>query len=413
MRARHAFALAAAVSAAIAIAASCAVPGFDLVDGAAAGAGGSAGSGGTATGVGNGGAGACQSAEPPLGPDHTDPGSEIEIVVAVRSIDFGEDFVEENGPGVGYDLDAKCTCHGDQPSCTAVGSAPEECDGTNGRDNAVARLFANLSTYEPDSFNSQSHSMDADMGNWTLLIRVTGYNGGANDEEVTVSLYPSPGLDHTPCAGDLVPLWDGSDRWPVEAYALGQGAGGQMSTGGAGGAGVGGAGGCDPDGLGYDLNLPRYVSELAYVTEHTLVANLPEAGIALSDSGGTVFLLRLVGGFISAALESTADGWFMHDGLLTGRWATADFFAALSRVSIQDEPICRDSQIYGPLKGIVCNYVDIHAQISAPAAPCDAMSFGMGFEAEPAQLGAVVDTESSTAPSCAPDNDPAGDSCDE
>jgi hypothetical protein len=398
-----------AAGAATAIVSSCAVAGFDLVDGVPLG--GAGGVGGTQTGGGDGGEGACQNAEPPLAPDGTDPGSDVDFVVAVRSIDFGEDFDEDVGPAIGYDLDAKCTCLGDMPSCATVGSAPEDCDGPNGRDNAVARLFDNLSLFEPNAFDSQHHSADADMGNWTLLIRVMGYSGGANDEEVTVAVYPSPGLDQTPCAPDMTPAWNGADVWPVEALAIEGGTGGgSAGTGGAGGAG--GSGGCDPSGEPLDVDQPRFVSQVAYVSDHVLVANLPEAGITLA-ADGTPVTLRLVGGFLTARLEMTATGWFMHEGVLTGRWALADFFGVVGKFTANGEPICTDSQLYGPVKEIVCNYADIHSGVSGSAAPCDAMSFGMGFEAEPALLGVIVDTGGGEGNVCPPGTDPAGDSCEE
>ena len=91
---------------AVSVAGSCAVPGFDLVDAAAAGPGGGGGTGTAGSGA-TGGSGACDNAEPPLAPTVTDPGTDVDFVAAVRTLDFGEDLEPAVGPEVGYDLDAR------------------------------------------------------------------------------------------------------------------------------------------------------------------------------------------------------------------------------------------------------------------------------------------------------------------
>lgn len=413
----------------VSLAASCAVPGFELVDTLPS----SGGAGGTGAGNPNGGSAACDNVEPPLAPTTTDPGSDVDFVVAVRTLDFGEDFDTAEGPIVGYDLDARCTCLGDEPSCGTVGNEPEDCDGPGGRDNAVARLFDNLSLFEPQSFNSQYHSAQANMGDLGLLFRVMRWNGAANDEDVTLAIYTSPGIDQNPCApGVTMPAWDGSDVWPVDSFAVNTGggggapggaggmggAGGLGGAGGSGGAGggpaggmggTGGAGGCGEP--GFDVDDPVFVSEFGYVSEGVLVANLPEAGITLGVDNETI-TLRLLGGFVTARIEESGGGYFLRSAIMTGRWRLADFFGILGTIRTNDEPICKDHPLYGPVKEIVCNYADIHAGVSGSATPCDAMSFGMAFEAEPAQLGVVVAPDvGGGGPSCAPDLDPDGDDC--
>ncbi len=402
----------AAAVCAVSLAVSCAIPGFELAD--ATSGPGSGGGGGAGAGGGDGGAGACQSIEPPLAPNHTDPGTDVDFVVAVRTLDFGEDFDPDQGPVVGYDLDARCTCLGGTPSCATVGNQPVDCDGPRGRDNAVARLFDNLGLFEPESFNSQYHSAAANMGSFGLLFRVMGYNGGQNDQDVTLAIYTSSGMDADPCASGEPPAWDGSDHWPVDALSVATGGagGGGPGGGGAGGSlGGGGAGGCDASAPGYDVDDPIFVSQFGYVTEGILVANLPTAGIALQADDQTI-ALNLVGGFVTARIEQTANGYFLRSGVLTGRWRLADFFGFIGSFSASGQQICKDSALYGPIKEIVCNYADIHAEISGTAAPCDAMSFGMGFEAEPANLGNVIDTSGGNGgTSCTPEQDPAGDDC--
>ena len=87
-------------------------------------------------------------------------------------------------------------------------------------------------------------------------------------------------------------------------------------------------------------------------------------------------------------------------------------FAIVGRIESNDMPICKDNPLYGPIKSVLCNFPDITSSVTGAAAPCDALSFGMGFEAEAAQLGIVVEPDPDTGPTCPPEQDPAGDTCD-
>ena len=57
------------------------------------------------------GGGSCGSARWPAPPAMSDGNDNIDFVVAVRMIDFGEADLSD-GPRIGYDLDATCTCGG-------------------------------------------------------------------------------------------------------------------------------------------------------------------------------------------------------------------------------------------------------------------------------------------------------------
>lgn len=408
-----AFALLGGVSAALVVAASCAVPGFELVDGvggAGTGMGGSGATsaGGSGQGGGTGGAGLCGSVQPSLPPDESDPGpDDVDLVVAVRSLDFGEDHETDVGPAVGYDLDKECTCLGGNPTCQTVGAMPNDCDGPGGRDNAVARLFKEFTLFEPDSFDSQFQSAKANDGEFSILVRVRDYNGQPNDDAVTVIVYSSPGLDSDPCLPSQVAQWDGTDAFPVDALVLNEPGAGGMGTGGAGG----GCGAAGPGAPGYDVDDPKFVSQQAFVSDGVLVANLPASALVFSSSSGAV-TIDLVGGFLTGDLQMEANGWALRNGVLTGRWTLEALFAIVGRIESNDMPICKDNPLYGPIKSVLCNFPDITSSVTGAAAPCDALSFGMGFEAEAAQLGIVVEPDPDTGPTCPPEQDPAGDTCD-
>jgi hypothetical protein len=401
------FALAVFGSASL-VAASCAIPGFDQVTGSAGGTatGGSGATGGGGAGSGGqGGSGACGSLQPPLPPAESDPGTDdVDFVVALRTLDFGESLDAAEGPTVGYDLDKECTCLGGNPTCQAPGSMPVDCDGPGGRDNAVARLFQNLGLFEPETFTSEYQSGKADAGDFSILFRVSDYNGQPNDTAVTLAVYTSPGIDKDPCFPAAVANWDGNDAWPIDAVTLnGMGSGG--------GGGMGGSMGCGGADPGFDVDDPKYVSQQAYVVDNVLVADLPNSSLVFTNNDSAT-VINLVAGFLTGTIEQDANGRAIRNGVLTGRWRVADIFAILPTIENNNEPICKDSDLFGPVKSILCNYPDITGSVAGAAAPCDALSFGMGFDAEAATLGAPVPGGGESTNTCPPGQDPSDETCD-
>jgi len=222
-----------------------------------------------------------------------------------------------------------------------------------------------------------------------------------------VSLHPSPGIDKDPCLPpNPVPQWDGTDQWPVDAMSV-QGPGGS----GSGGGGVGGCGAAGPGAPGYDIDDPLFFDQNAYVNDGVLVAALPKAGLVFVGNDSLVEL-TLVAGYVTATIAGDGtSGWSLTNGLLVGRWKLEDFFAAVRTMTSGGDPLCTDSNVYQMLKTAVCTFPDIHSELSPPTDPCDAISFGMGFEAEPAQLGFVFKGEIVNIDPCSPATDPANDSC--
>jgi len=383
------------------LAASCFVGSYELVDAASAGSGGGLPPDGSP-----GGTGGCHHATWPSPPASSDPGTDVDLVFAVRKIDFGETALQ-NGPAVGYDLDTRCTCQGEGPSCLEPTSATaDHCDGPEGRDNAASQLFHTLLQFV-DAVGSETNSQLAAEGKWTLLVRLRQYNGQANDQQVVASLYPSPGRDNDPCFGDAyAPAWDGTDQWPVPAESL-EGSGGAAPDGGT------GEGGCQPDaGAGLDIDLPRYTDPVAYVRDWVLVANLPEAGMILSSTSHSP-VVKITAGFLTAHIDHTQipGRWLLRDGLLVGRWKLSDFLAMLGAFTVNDQPLCTNNPAYIVVKPQICSYADVASTLGGPTTPCDAISFGMGFEGEDAKLGHIL-LSAGTTTECQPGTDPGSDTCD-
>lgn len=404
-------ALVAGASATIALASSCFIEGFVLVETTPIqpGDGGVGGAEADADGDAD---PTCGHATWPSPPEDADPGSDtVDVVLAVSGIDFGESATD--GTVIGYDLDNYCTCQGEGPSCNEPEWATaDHCDGPAGRDNAWASIFAAAIMFEP-SLSSEAISAEVQQGGFTMLVRVHRYNGMPNDDSVTVAIYASPGLDTDPCQPpDSMPAWDGDDRWPV-VYSSFAGSGG--------GAGVGGGGGGVPIDCssganvppGYDFDQPRFVDPQAYVTDSVVVANLPDVEMILAaDSGSNV---KLTAGFLTGRLEegSGVGEWILRDGLLVGRWQVNDVFRSLgAMVTGGGDTVCTDDTIYPLIKSAVCKFPDIASTLGGPTTPCDAISFAMGFEAEPARFGSVYFPSAPVAP-CPPETDPANDTCED
>lgn len=391
---------------AIALAGSCkAILGDDfvvVVETARSGGGGTTGTGGTGVGGaggtsigGAGGAGLCNLVGPPPPPTAPDPGpNDVDVVTAIRSLSYDEAHESEAGPNLGYDLDGTCTCLGEESSCAPFVTPAADCDGPRGRDNAMSRVFQAASGLD-STFSSAHHSDQTESGRWSLLVRVMGYNGQANDDAVVVALYPSSGRDEEPCLVDFQPLWDGSDAWPVDAAGVS-------------GSGSGGAGGCGSGGLqGYDVDDPIFHSEAGFVADQVLVATFPEAAFLWLGTD-RVRVSRLTDALLTATLVPQGAQWRLTEGLLAGRWPLADVFASLSWLDIGNQPLCTDIVVYGLTKDLVCSHSDVGG--GGTSAPCDALSFGMAFEAHPARIGIVVAGDQ--APDgCPPEVDPANDMC--
>jgi hypothetical protein len=411
----------AALCVSVLVAASCVVESFDLVSsppgtvGAASG-----GQGGQGGAMSNGGSGAtCQHFSWPNPPTTADAGNDLpDIVLATRQLDIGELEVD-SGLTVGFDLDNRCTCQGENASCNApTWATADHCDAPAGRDNAAAALWKQAILFEPQ-ISSAEMSIDIDQGEFSLLFRVRGYNGQANDDQVDVAIYSSPGLGADPCwpAGQQA-RWDGSDPWPVLALSLlpplgsggAGGGGGAGGSGGAGGPGTAGGGGCTVDSAGYDLERPRFDDPNAYVANGTLVASLPQATFVFANKQ-QLLPLELAAGFIAGELSLQGDGsWTLENTIFTGRWKIDNLLRTLLDAANRNGPVCAGDQLYGVLKGAVCPHVDIASSLGGPTTPCDAVSFAMRLRAEQAQLGVVYDAPLFVA-SCPAGQGPADATC--
>jgi hypothetical protein len=365
---------------------SCALASFNRVPGSTSTSttgGGAAGAGGATSGSGATTAAPCEPATYPAAPSVVDAGGDIEIVAAVHQIFL---VSGKDGGGLGLDLDKQCTCHGGEPTCVSTKKNIEleaYCDDEQGRDNAMRAMIELLGQTVGEADLGAYYSDLADQGRWSMLWRIRGYNGEPDDDRVSVAAITALGFG----APTEPPKWDGTDVWRVSATSF------------------------EDDGKGKpDLERPRYVDEQAFVVSGMVVASLPATEVVMGGSLSQL-AIRATGGGMMARLEQGDGGWAMRDGVITGRLGLDEVFAAIGSFrSDTGMPICTSNPFYATGKTLFCNAPDILKGLGSPTQPCDAVSLGIGFEADPALVGAA---EPPPVPgtSCEAGTDPTDDTC--
>jgi len=320
----------------------------------------------------------CPVTKLPIKPTGASGDTGPDFTVAIRTMDLGEG---PNASDIGLDLDLACTCPG-PPSCAEPAWATDpHCDGTLGRDNAAGHGFGRVNGFIPGTISSMPLSVQISQGNWSLLIRVRGYSGQDDDSDVEVDIYPTAGMPN------MAPNWDGNDAWPIADTAVGP---------------------------GMNINDPLFVDKQAYVTQKTLVARLPSALILILGDLRLDLMLSAV--VLTAQIEQTPSGKYrLSKGTIAGLWALPEVFKGLSSFRYNaGTRLCTDDGLYPSVRDELCAVVDIKA--SPMSAGCDAISFGMGFESDPAMLGSIVPVPAPLGGPCPPadggaSTDPISDSC--
>jgi hypothetical protein len=318
----------------------------------------------------------CTHARPPAMPSSDDGTMDLDLTFALNALDLGVRLDGGASPLVGYDVDGVCTCPG-PPSCAAVDPDDTHCDDPGGRDTAINLVFRAFAELTGGTFDPTTYSAQVLAGANGLLVRVQHYSGGADDTQVMVSVYLSPGtvaIDGG--GGHPVPTWDGTDLWALDMESVVTGVGGAMA-------------------------LPVHFDLAAYVANHVLVARTdfpielyagPEGGTAVLDGIDTV---------LTATLNADdAGAYSLREGMIAGRVPMARVPRGMSGVTTVDASfICPGSNEYAALKVDVCRAADLLASGAVDAnAPCDALGFGVAFAGRPAVLGPVAVRPSTGSP---------------
>ncbi|MGZ3421223.1 MAG: hypothetical protein ACXVEE_25330 [Polyangiales bacterium] len=302
---------------------------------------------------------ACNSSQwpsQPLADDPSDAGDR-EFVVAVRSMTFGIDPTKP----LGYDLDGTCTCP-EPDSCQRPADSGTRCDEPGGVDVAMNQQILTL-VQSAKGFSEADLNAGLENGRFGALVQIRKYNGTANDVQVEVGILLSPGWSGR--TTDAGPSWDGGDPWDIDPITLSNEA----------------------------MKIPKYVDTNAYVRDGVLVATrLDGARLGLgagTSSADIVFTESVLTGKIVARGSSFA----IEGGIIAGRWPTANVLSGIANLAdpFLGGPLCKSVLTYKTVKQKVCAAADIPSNKARDRGtlPCDALSLGIRFTAEPAVFGGV------------------------
>jgi hypothetical protein len=288
----------------------------------------------------------CDHALPPPRPAVTDTAVDLTVIAVAKQILLS---TPSGTAPVGYDLDDTCTV--DKATETCVGGKPHP-DPPRGVDNNAGALFG-LVNGRTDLEKRVNDGIL--VGKNTLLIRLGGYNGQADDPSVTVSIYASPGL--LDGAGQpQVPQFVDSEAWSL-----------------------------DDAQFNAITDLPTATTD-GYVANGTVVAFL-DAKIQLSDS----FSLTFDGAVLTAVLDLTGAKPAITSGIIAGRWAATDILRVVARQRTSDggSALCDDTSSYAVAKAVICGDLDIRADraTDGKGLACDATSASLRFLGGHASLG--------------------------
>lgn len=280
----------------------------------------------------------------------------------------------------GFDLDGLCTSSTSCPeahdvSCRPTGEQPltddDEC-----RDNALSGLMA-IVRQIPDLANDlglseSTFNCELSRGGYNILVRITDYNGTADDPSVRVDWYTSSGLESAPdwtCPADLQshPQWTRSARFGVDAREL-------------------------TSAISEPGRLPasRVSDASAFVRNGYLVSRIPDgaqmrlAGDAKPLRGLALLVQKAY--WVGRLSKGEDANWTMSDGMLAGRIRVDDLFQSLRQAGF-----CKQSPadtLFESIKSYVEGSADVLASgQNDPEQKCDALSFGMTFTAKEVTAG--------------------------
>ncbi len=306
----------------------------------------------------------CKKHHPPLPPTAdkipADAGAQ-NYVLGVRRF-----YARRNGEVMGYDLDGRCTgipgSTTSDPPCTSSKSPLADADG--GIDNAllaISESFAPFSgTGGTGDLVGDRVNQQIDLGAFTNLIGLFGYNGLSNDDEVTLHIVPATGLSSVGCDGgtppEAGPQWDGCDMWSHAPGKIVDGTNPVWS------GGIKG-----------------------YVADDVLVVRAQDLTFGLIGNE-----LYAGDGLLTARIVRDGSGSIrLADGVVAGRTPANRLLSLVQLLELNGTRICESGQLLTLLRDSVCRARDLPLtrEEDGRGVACGAISFAFGFEAEPVRLG--------------------------
>jgi len=350
----------------------------------------------------------CPHAGPPPMPESGAASPETALVFAVRRIRLGG---HEDLP-TGYDFDGICSCENrDQrvpglpaTSCKQPGEAcvpGRPTDDSEGRDLggslALSGAGSLVRLVETNDVNPRF-----DDGRLGILLKVEGFNESDNDRKVTVSLFPSPGIE--------LPA-NGQQERDVDAACQG------LPTDGGAPVWTPDAG---PDGAVRDSGVDAAVRDTwfvggsgggatgteGYVTGGLLVVNGSKAAYEIPIAGRSLRQTKSI--FVAKIAKGSSGRWTLR-GNLVGLVSAAGLLNVVGllpdplAMTEPKPPLCANEGLARLIAPQVCSARDLLETSEDPTRACDAVAFAIGIEAEEAALGKPLQCpvpDASVPPGC-------------
>lgn len=282
----------------------------------------------------------CVLKKAPKKPAKVTGGTDTGFVVALRRM-----VSSNSGPKVGLDLDNLCTCkNGEREACKPKG-ADTNCDPEDGLDNSASEAFNALVSGSGGLNIIEDANVRIASGFHGNVFEIEGYNGQADDEAITVTWFPSPGLG-TGVNFNVV------HAWPVAAPV---------------------------------------VAKEAYVAGKVLVAVFDTIDILFLDDTPTP--PKLVSATLTGTIADVGGQPTLGRAILAGRANTTSLIQGVGQLKPPQAfgfALCETPQYQGTATG-VCAKSDLPA---GPAddgtqAACDSISMALNLELTPATVGST------------------------
>ncbi len=344
----------------------------------------------------------CPSAVRPPERPATEPTGDAgnrDFVVALRTVAL-------KATDVGFDLDRRCTCLGEGPSCVSKADAGETgtCDQPGGRDVATNQFLDSL-VVVAKGFSEEDLNAEIAKGNFGLVVKVENYNGAADDRSVRATVYLGSGI-----AG-------GGGDAGVDAKADAKGDAKPTDAKDAAESGPDDGGAYDEiewfvqpasvvDAGGATEPL-AFIDDDAFVASGVLVSQRLNRIMVVLPSAVGPFPLQSEQGILTARIVPDGRGSFrLTEGRLGMRIRMESVLDALGRLVVGAVPLCV-TPFYPDLKSKMCAFADLTrnpADDPAGTGDCNAMSFGMGFDTTKAVIKGLKAVPLNSAGTCPKDS---------
>lgn len=309
----------------------------------------------------------------------------VQLVLRDPLFDQGKDNLWAR---IGYDVDGLCSDapNPEVPCLPPDAASSPQIDGAFGVDNAFGHRFFDLVDLAlPVSLEALAQSSQA-KGFGNIVVRISGWNGEANDARVIVeggiSAFGTPGTgdgsppdvtlvdgrpEQTPGSAALpYPAWTGDDYFWVRDEHFVEGM----------------------------ITLPRIRDDNAYVANGQLVARIPDRirFVFPGDPIGLLMTLTDARLLVDLGETTVAKGTLTAPANATvfGRWPLNELQETAHIVGV-----CRGTESFDTLLSQLESIADVRENKSTDGAglTCDAVSIAVGFKAFPGFLGGLTATD--------------------